>query len=326
MMQKPLRVVVSGAGGLIGYSLVPMLAMGQAFGPNQKISLSLLDVEQGQKGLNGLKAELEDCVYPLVTSVDTYTDPRKAFEGIDYAILAGAAPRKAGMERKDLLKMNAGIFKEQGLAMKEVANKTAKVVVVGNPANTNALLLQHFSELPKENITALTRLDENRARGMIARRLKLPVEEVKNITIWGNHSATQYPDVYHATAAGKPVRKSVSDDEYLNNQFIKDVQQRGAYVIQVRGGSSATSAARASIDHVRDWHQGTPDGEWVSMAINSDNNPYGVAPGLVYSFPVRIKNRKYEIVKGLEINDFSQKLLNATEKELKEEKEAALAK
>lgn len=321
-----LRVCVTGAAGLISYSLVPMIASGQVFGPDQKLALTLLDInaEFALKGLNGLVLELEDCVYPLVTEVKATTDPEEAFKDVDYAILCGAFPRKQGMERKDLLEKNAGIFREQGLAIKKVGKATTKVLVVGNPANTNALLLKHYSGLGDKNVTALTRLDYNRARNMIGRRLNVPGHDVKNIIIWGNHSSTQYPDVNHATAAGKPVRGAIHDDAWLNGAFVKDVQTRGAAVIAARGASSATSAARAIVDHVRDWHLGTPAGEHVAMAVWSDGTKYGIPAGLIYSVPVVCKDGDYQIVEGLAIDDFSRELMDKTAKELSEEKEVAM--
>jgi malate dehydrogenase len=304
-----------------------MIASGTVFGPNQQVEINMLDLdlEGPLKGLKGLECELQDCVYPLVSKVNIFTDAKRAFEGIDYGIFCGAAPRKAGMERKDLLQKNAQIFKDQGAALKSVANKNAKLLVVGNPANTNALILKEFSGLNPRNITALTRLDENRARNMIARKAGAHVNDVKGVYIWGNHSATQYPDVNHGTVKGKPIRQVVNDEAYLNGQFIKDVQQRGAHVIQVRGGSSATSAARAAGDHVREWFLGTPKGENVSMAVWSNGNPYGIKDGLIYSFPVTCDKGDWKIVPGLPIDEFSKKLMAATEKELLEEKAQALS-
>eukprot|EP00999_Lentomonas_sp_LEN2_P003006 NODE_862_length_1148_cov_101.706170_g820_i0.p1 GENE.NODE_862_length_1148_cov_101.706170_g820_i0~~NODE_862_length_1148_cov_101.706170_g820_i0.p1 ORF type:complete len:341 (+),score=120.91 NODE_862_length_1148_cov_101.706170_g820_i0:48-1025(+) len=321
-----IRVCVSGAGGLIGYSMIPMIAMGGMFGPKQKVSISLLDInaEKPLQGLNGLAAEMSDCVYPLVERVDTYTDAAKAFEGCDYLVLAGAAPRVAGMERKDLLTKNANIFKGQGEAMKSAGATNAKVLVVGNPANTNALILQHFSGGNPANFTAMTRLDENRAKGIVARETGAAAADVKNVIIWGNHSATQYPDTFHGTVDGGAIRGKM-DAGFLEGDFIKKVQQRGAEVIKIRGASSATSAARAAVDHVRDWHLGTPAGEYASMAVWSTGNPYGIHDGLIYSFPCTCENGNWSIVPGLDVNDFSRDLMVKTQQELQEEKEAALS-
>eukprot|EP01005_Ploeotia_sp_CARIB1_P001014 NODE_233_length_1129_cov_157.776447_g228_i0.p1 GENE.NODE_233_length_1129_cov_157.776447_g228_i0~~NODE_233_length_1129_cov_157.776447_g228_i0.p1 ORF type:complete len:334 (-),score=89.51 NODE_233_length_1129_cov_157.776447_g228_i0:29-1030(-) len=329
-MSKPvIRVCVTGAAGLIGYSLVPMIAMGQMFGDDQPVAINLLDIEFAIKPLNGLVMELEDCFYPLLTDVVATTKPEEGFRDCDYCVMCGAFPRKEGMERKDLLAKNAGIFSAQGSAVKQYAKKDVKCLVVGNPANTNAMLLRHFGDLPHKNVAALTRLDMNRARNMIARRVGVPGTNVKNVIIWGNHSSTQFPDVAHATVTQKdgstvPAPEAVNDADFLKGAFVKDVQQRGAAVIQTRGSSSATSAARAIVDCVRDWHLGTPEGQHVSMAVWSTGNPYNVASDLYYSFPVTISNGEWKIVEGLEISADARALMDKTQNELVDERTTAL--
>jgi len=281
--------------------------------------------------LSGVVLELEDCAFPQVAGIVATTDVKEAFTGVDVALLVGAMPRREGMERADLLKANAGIFKVQGKALNEYSSKNVKVVVVGNPANTNAVLAQlSASNIPKENFTSLTRLDHNRAKSQIALRLKISVSQVHNVIIWGNHSSTQYPDVSHAYVTDYPskgdktsVVEAVKDDAWLQGEFIKVVQQRGAAVIKLRKLSSAASAAKAIIDHAHDWIYGTPEGEFVSMGVYSDGS-YGIAEGLIYSFPVTIKGGKYEIVKGLHISDFSKKMQKVTEDELVAERDTAV--
>jgi len=300
-------------------------------GPNQPVILHLLDIPQMTEALNGVVLEIEDCALPLVAGIVATTDVKEAFSGVEYALLVGAMPRREGMERADLLKANAGIFKVQGKALSDYSSKDVKVVVVGNPANTNALLAQlSASGIPKENFSALTRLDHNRAKAQIALRLKVNIGQVHNVIIWGNHSSTQYPDISHAYVTDfpnkgdkTPVADAVKDTEWLQGEFIKIVQQRGAAVIKARKLSSAASAAKAIIDHMRDWVVGTPEGEFVSMAVYSDGT-YGVKEGLIFSFPVTIKGGKYHIVKDLAISEFSRKLLKATEEELVSEKETAV--
>lgn len=269
--------------------------------------------------------ELQDCALPSLKQVTATTDVQAGFTDVDYAVLVGAMPRREGMERKDLLKANVKIFKEQGNAINQFAKKTVKVLVVGNPANTNCMICSLSAPtIPKENFSALTRLDHNRAVAQVASKLGLANTAVKNVIIWGNHSSTQYPDVNHAVADGKQVREAVQDDAWLNGQFIKTVQQRGAAVIKARKLSSAMSAAKAICDHLRDWHFGTPEGSWVSMAVNSDGNKYDVPEGLIYSFPVKIANGKWTIESGLAINDMSRDLMNKTAEELDAEKTMAL--
>jgi len=293
-------------------------------GSDTPIILHLLEVPIAQEALKGVIMELEDGAYPLLRDIVATTDANVAFKDVDIAILVGAFPRKQGMERKELLEKNAGIFKEQGVAIDKYASRNVKVLVVGNPANTNCLICKHFApSIPEENFSALTRLDHNRAKAQIAKRLNTAVANVKNVIIWGNHSSTQYPDVNHGQVSGKTIREAVNDDSYLNQEFIKTVQVRGAAIIEARKLSSAMSAAQAIVDHVRDWVLGTPEGEWVSMAVPSDGS-YGIEKGLIYSYPVTCKNGKYQIVQGLKIDDFSRQKMDITKQELVEERQAAL--
>jgi len=325
-MASPVRVLLTGAAGQIAYSLVFPIAKGDVFGPDQPVILHLLDIPAMQESLGGVVFELQDCAFPLLRGVVATTSVQEAFTDIDYCLMVGAFPRKEGMERKDLLKMNTGIFKEQGAALDKFAKKTVKVLVVGNPANTNCLVAQLSApSIPKENFSALTRLDHNRAKAQIALRLNVPSNTVHNTFIWGNHSSTQYPDVNHAYVGtpDKTVRATVNDDNWLNTDFIKTVQQRGAAIIKARKLSSAGSAAKAIIDHVREWVFGSND-EIISMAVSSDGNPYGVPEGLIFSFPVKTNNGKWQIVPGFNIDDFSRKLLDATTQELQEERTQAL--
>ena len=331
--KEPLRVCVTGAAGQIGYSLVFMIAQGRMFGPYQKVILQLLDLEPMETALGGVKMELDDGAFPLVHDVITTTSPEVAFKDIDVALLVGARPRGPGMERKDLLSANGKIFEAQGKVLNKVAKKTVKVLVVGNPANTNSLICSlNAPSIPKENFTALTRLDQNRAIGQVALELGVPVETVKNIIIWGNHSATQYPDISHGVISDYPeegISDSISssiDKEWYEKVYIPRIQKRGAAVIAARKLSSAASAANAACDHMHDWIIGTKPGEVVSMGVISDGNPYKIAAGINYSFPVTCKDGKWSIVKGYKIDEFSSKMMKATEKELLQEKEAALAK
>jgi len=325
--KDPIRIVITGAAGQIAYSLIFLVARGELLGPNQPVILHLLDVPFCKEPLQGVLLEVQDGAYPLVAGVIATTDVKEAFTDVDYALLVGAFPRKEGMERKDLLKANAAIFKEQGAALSNYSNKNVKVVVVGNPANTNARIAQVSApNIPKENFSALTRLDHNRAKAQIALKLNINVSKVHNVAIWGNHSSTQYPDVSHAfveTSEGKKsVSAAINDDQYLQGEFISTVQQRGAVIIKARKLSSAASAAKAIIDHMRDWIFGTPEGEYVSMGVYSDGS-YGIQEGLIYSFPVTTKDGKWTIVQGLEISSFSREKLDATAAELDEEKIAA---
>jgi len=330
--RPPVRVCITGAAGQIGYSLVFLVAKGEMFGADQPVILHLLDIPQMEGVLQGVVMELEDCAYHLIKGVVVTGKPEEGFKDVDYAIMVGAMPRKEGMERADLLKANCGIFKEQGKALSDFAKKHVKVLVVGNPANTNALICSaSASGLPKENFTCLTRLDQNRATSLVARRLGCDVRKVKNVIIWGNHSSTQYPDVNHAVVKGhplpdadSPVRASVADDEWLQGEFISTVQQRGGKVIAARKLSSAASAAQAIVDHMRDWIKGTPEGTFVSMGVYSDGS-YGIPEGLIYSFPVTTFKGTWSIVKDLQIDPFSRIKLDATAAELLAEKETAFS-
>jgi malate dehydrogenase len=296
------------------------------FGPYQKVILQLIELPAAEKVLNGLVLELKDGAYSLVHTIIATTDPLVGFKDADVAVLVGARPRGPGMERSDLLSANATIFKAQGEALNKVAKKTVKVCVVGNPANTNALIASHYAPtIPKQNFTALTRLDQSRAESIMAEKAKVSVESIQNIYIWGNHSATQYPDTHFATINGQPLRKVINDDAYLNGPFLEKVQKRGAEIISVMGKSSAASAANAACDHVHDWWYGTKPGCHVSMGVISDGNKYGTPEGLIYSFPLEIKaGGNWSIVNGLPINAFSKDKMEKTGKELLEERKMAL--
>ncbi|KAK5579595.1 hypothetical protein RB653_009279 [Dictyostelium firmibasis] len=328
----PIKVLVTGAAGQIAYSLMFMIASGQMFGPYQPVILHLLDIPKMADALKGVVMELQDCSYPLLHSVVATTDVQTAFIHINVAILVGAFPRGPGMQRKDLLKVNVSIFKEQGEALNKYASRGVKVLVVGNPANTNALTaLVKASDLPPSNFSALTRLDQNRAQSMISEKVGVNVDSVRNVIIWGNHSQTQVPDVNHGYILNypnrgliEPIQTSVNDDKWLNEQFIPLVQNRGATVIAARKLSSAASAANAIVGHVRDWLLGTKDGEHVSMAVYSDGS-YNVPKGLIFSFPVTCRNGEWSIVQGLKINSSTQQKIDATTKELQEEKETAMS-
>ncbi|KAK7506997.1 hypothetical protein BaRGS_00001848 [Batillaria attramentaria] len=326
-MSEPVKVCVTGAAGQIAYSLLYSIAKGDVFGPNTPITLTLLDILPMEQVLGGVVMELMDCAFPLLKKVIPTCDEKVAFTDIDAAFLVGAMPRREGMERKDLLGANVKIFESQGKALDQYAKKTVKVVVVGNPANTNALICSKYApSIPKENFSCLTRLDQNRAQAQIASRLGIANSDVSKVIIWGNHSSTQFPDVRHAVALvnGKkvPVPEAVKDDSYLKNEFLKTVQTRGAAVIKARKLSSAMSAAKATADHMRDWWFGTEGDNWVSMGVFS-TGAYGVPEGVMYSFPVRIKNKQWTIVEGLEINDFAREKMDLTAKELIEEKTMA---
>ncbi|GAA5533489.1 malate dehydrogenase [Deinococcus aluminii] len=318
--KQPVRVAVTGAAGQIGYSLLFRIAAGDMLGKDQPVILQLLEITPALKALQGVVMELRDCAFPLLADVITSDDPMVAFKDADYALLVGAMPRKAGMERGDLLGANGGIFKPQGEALNQVASRDVKVLVVGNPANTNALIAQQNApDLDPKQFTAMVRLDLNRAISQLAEKTGQPVTAIKNVIIWGNHSSTQYPDLSHATVNGQPALDLV-DREWYEKEYIPTVAKRGAAIIEARGASSAASAASAAIDHVRDWALGTPEGEWVSMGIPSDGS-YGIPEGLIYGFPVRTRNGQYEIVQGLDINDFSRQKMDATAKELEEERD-----
>jgi malate dehydrogenase len=322
MAQAPVKVTVTGAAGQIGYALLFRIASGQLLGPDTPVRLSLLEIPQAVKAAEGTAMELDDCAFPLLAGVDITDDPRLAFDGVNVALLVGARPRTKGMERGDLLQANGGIFKPQGEAINAGAAEDVRVLVVGNPANTNALIAQaHAPDVPAERFTAMTRLDHNRAISQLATRLKAPVSSIKKITIWGNHSATQYPDLFHAEVDGKNAAAAVDDQAWLRDQFIPTVAKRGAAIIEARGASSAASAANAAIDHVHDWVNGTPADDWTSAAIPSDGS-YGVPEGLISSFPVVSRDGRWEIVPGLEINEFSRERIDASVAELVEEREA----
>jgi len=328
-MANPLRVVVTGAAGQIAYSLLYSIAKGDVFGENQTLALLLLDIPPMLSALDGVVMELQDCATPLVKEIVATANPEEAFKDVDAAFMVGAMPRKEGMLRKDLLKANVKIFQAQGVALDQFAKKTVKVLVVGNPANTNACILSKYApSIPKENFSCMTRLDQNRAQAQIAKKLEVTSDKVKNVIIWGNHSSTQFPDVAHAKVEvdGKvvPVPDAVKDDDYLKNEFIKTVQTRGAAVIKARKLSSAMSAAKAACDHMRDWFHGTPEGCWVSMGVISDGS-YGIAEGLMYSYPVTIMDKKWTIQGGLDINDFAREKMELTACELSQELEDALA-
>ncbi|MFH5822173.1 malate dehydrogenase [Georgenia sp. AZ-5] len=320
-MTTPVNVTVTGAAGQIGYALLFRIASGQMLGPDTPVKLRLLEIPQGVKAAEGTAMELDDCAFPLLAGIDIFDDPKRGFEGANVALLVGARPRTKGMERGDLLEANGGIFGPQGEAINAGAADDIKVLVVGNPANTNALIAQrHAPDVPADRFTAMTRLDHNRALSQLAAKTGTPVSEIQKLTIWGNHSATQYPDIFHATVAGKPAADLV-DEEWLEKDFIPTVAKRGAAIIEARGASSAASAANAAIDHVRDWVLGTPEGSWTSAGIVSDGS-YGVEEGLISSFPVTAKDGRWEIVQGLEINEFSRGKIDASVAELAEERDA----
>ena len=330
-MAKELKVLVTGAAGQIAYSLLFPIANGDVFGKDVSIELVLLDIPMMQEALAGVVLELQDCALPLLKNIIATTDVKEAFTGIDYAILVGAMPRRKGMERSDLLKANAGIFKEQGGALDQYAKKSVKVLVVGNPANTNCLIAATCApSIPKENFACLTRLDQNRAQAQIAMKVGVANSAVKNVIIWGNHSSTQYPDVRHAlvTVGDKPESPAhdvVQDDAWINGEFITTVQKRGAAIIEARKLSSAMSAAKAICDHLRDWHFGTKEGCWTSMGIYSDGSKYGIPENLIYSMPVQINAQgKYTIVTGLSISDAARAKMDATANELVDERNSAM--
>lgn len=321
MSRVPVRVAITGAAGQIGYQLAFRIASGQMLGIDQPVILQLLEIPPALDALKGVAMELNDCAFPTLTSVVATDQPDVAFKDTDYALLVGAKPRGPGMERADLLIGNAQIFSGQGKALNNHASKDIKILVVGNPANTNALIAQQNApDLNPANFTAMTRLDHNRAMAQLANNTGKHTTDIKGMIIWGNHSATQYPDITHCTVAGQAAKDAANGD-WLNNEFIPVVQQRGAAIIKARGLSSAASAASAAIDHMRDWALGTPDGEWISMAVPSDGS-YGIEPGVIYSYPVTCKDGKYEIVQGLDISDFSRSLMDASNTELREERAA----
>ncbi|WP_026196980.1 malate dehydrogenase [Sciscionella marina] len=325
MAQTPVNVTVTGAAGQIGYALLFRIASGQLLGPDTPVRLRLLEIPQAVKAAEGTAMELDDCAFPLLSGIDITDDARTAFDGVNVALLVGARPRTKGMERGDLLEANGGIFKPQGEAINASAAEDVKVLVVGNPANTNALIAKaHAPDVPGDRFTAMTRLDQNRAVTQLAKKTGVAVADVKKLTIWGNHSATQYPDIFHAEVAGKNAADTVNDEAWLAEDFIPTVAKRGAAIIEARGASSAASAANAAIDHVHDWVLGTAPGDWVSMGIPSDGS-YGVPEGIISSFPVTTSNGKYEIVQGLEHGEFSRSRIDASVNELVEERDAVRA-
>jgi malate dehydrogenase len=321
-MTTPVRITVTGAAGQIGYGILFRIASGQMLGPDTPVILQLLEVTPALGALNGVKMELDDCAYAPLVDVITTDDANIAFGDADIALLIGAMPRKDGMERADLLTANGGIFKPQGLAISKNAKKNVKVLVVGNPANTNSLIaMSNASDIDPKQFTAMTRLDHNRAVAQLAQRLGKPVTSIKKMTIWGNHSASQYPDLYNCEVDGKNAATLVNDEVWMRETFIPTVAKRGAAIIKARGLSSAASAGTAAMDHVRNWVQGTPAGDWVSMSVPSDGS-YGVPAGLISSFPCTCANGEYSIVQGLPINDFSRKMIDASVAELIDERDA----
>lgn len=318
-MKAPVRIAVTGAAGQIGYALLFRIAAGDMLGKDQPVILHLLEITPALDALKGVVMELNDCAFPLLRGIVATDDLDTAFKDVDYALLVGARPRGPGMERKDLLEANGAIFAPQGKALNDHAARNVKVLVVGNPANTNALIAQQNApDLDPACFSAMVRLDHNRALGQLAEKTGTHTTAIEKMTIWGNHSSTQYPDIHYATVDGKAAL-SLIDGEWYENTFIPEVQQRGAAIIKARGASSAASAASAAIDHMRSWALGTKEGDWVSMAVPSDGS-YGIEPGVIYGYPVTCKNGAYEIVQGLEINDFSRRRMEATDKELREER------
>lgn len=322
MTTEPVRVAVTGGAGQIGYSLLFRIASGALLGPDQPVILQLLEITPALGALDGVGMELEDCAFPLLADIVKTDDPNVAFGDADIALLVGSRPRTAGMERGDLLSANGAIFTAQGKALSDSAKKGVKVLVVGNPANTNALIaMNNAPDLDPRQFTAMTRLDHNRAMAQLAAKTGATVADITKMTIWGNHSATQYPDLFHAEVNGQIAAEVVNDQAWLEGEFIPTVQKRGAAIIDARGSSSAASAANAAIDHVHDWVAGTPEGDWVSMAVPSDGS-YGVPEGLISSFPCVCKDGQWEIVQGLEIDEFSQGRIDATVAELADERDA----
>ena len=317
-------MTVTGAAGQIGYALLFRIASGQLLGPERPVRLRLLEISDAVRAAEGVALELEDCACPLLAGVDVTDDATAAFDGVNVALLVGARPRAKGMERRDLLEANGGIFAPQGRAINAGASDDVRILVVGNPANTNALIAQSAApDVPADRFTAMTRLDHNRAVAQLAGKLAVPLGDIRKLAIWGNHSATQYPDIFHAEAAGQPVADQV-EEAWLRDEFIPRVSKRGAEIIEVRGASSAASAANAAIDHVFDWVNGTEPGDWTSAAIPADGS-YGVAQGVFCSFPVVSTGGRWEIVPGLEINDFSRERIDASVAELRDERDAVKA-
>jgi len=324
-MRSPIRVAVTGAAGNIGYALVYRIANGDLFGLDQPVVLHMLEITPALKALEGVAMELDDCAFPLLAGMVLSDEANVAFNGINWALLVGARPRSKGMERKDLLDANGAIFSVQGKALNNKAAADIRVLVVGNPANTNCLITLHNApDIPAERFTAMTRLDHNRARSQLAQKAGVPVTEVKQATIWGNHSATQYPDAFHAQISGKPAADVIGDDAWIKQTFIPTVQKRGAAIIEARGQSSAASAANAAINHVQTWYNGTPAGDWTSMAIPS-TGAYGAPQDVIYGYPVTVSNGQILVVEGLSLSDFDQQMLATTNQELLEEREAVVS-
>jgi len=319
-LKKPATVTITGAAGQIGYALAFRVASGQMLGTDRPVNLQLLEITPALPSLTGVVMELADCAFPTLNRIVATDDAKAAFKDCDYAMLVGARPRGPGMERKDLLLANAQIFSAQGRAINEAASRDVRVLVVGNPANTNALIAaSNAPDIERQNFTAMMRLDHNRALGQLAAKTGKRTTEIRRMIVWGNHSATQHPDISHCTVGGKPA-KSLVDVAWYRDEFIPTVQQRGAAVIKARGSSSAASAASAAIDHMRDWALGTPDGDWVSMAVPADGS-YGIGEGVIYSYPVSCKDGRYTVVQGLAVDEFSRERMDATHRELLEERE-----
>ncbi len=322
MTDSPVRVAVTGAAGQIGYAILFRIASGELLGPDTPVSLSLLEIPDAVKAAEGTAMELDDCAFPLLRSVDIHDDSERAFDGVDIAFLIGARPRTKGMERSDLLEANGGIFKPQGKALNDHAAQDLKVLVVGNPANTNCLIAQRNApDIPRERFSSMMRLDHNRAIAQLAAKAGAQVKDVTNMTIWGNHSTTQYPDIRHAKISSRPATEVVDDQQWYEGEYIPTVQKRGAAVIEARGASSAASAANAAIAHMRDWVKGTPSADWVSMGVPSDGS-YGIEEGLICGFPCTCAGGAYEIVPGLDIDEFSRERIDASADELKQERQA----
>jgi malate dehydrogenase len=322
MSNNPVKVAVTGAAGQIGYAILFRIASGQLLGADTPVHLSLLEIPAAVKAAEGTAMELDDGAFPLLAGVDIYDDPNQAFDGVNVALLVGARPRSKGMERADLLEANGGIFKPQGEALNAHAASDVKVLVVGNPANTNCLIAQsNAPDIPRERFTAMMRLDHNRAIAQVAKKTGATVSDVTNMTIWGNHSASQYPDVFHAKVKGSPAAKTIGDQSWIESDFIPTVQKRGAAIIEARGASSAASAANAAVDHVHDWVLGTPQGDWVSMAIPSDGT-YGIEEGIFCGYPCTCAGGEYTVVEGLELDEFSQSRIDASVAELADERES----
>ncbi len=322
MPNSPVRVAVTGAAGQIGYQLLFRIASGQLLGSDTAVHLSLLEIPDAIKATEGTAMELDDCAFPLLAGVDIYDDPNQAFDGANVALLVGARPRTKGMERSDLLEANGGIFKPQGKALNDHAASDIRVLVVGNPANTNCLIAQaNAPDLPRERFNSMMRLDHNRAIAQLAKKVGVPVTDVSNMTVWGNHSTSQYPDIVHAKVDGRNAAEAVDDQQWIENEFIPVVAKRGAAIIEARGASSAASAANAALDHINNWVNGTPEGDWVSMGVPADGS-YGVSEGVICGYPCTCSGGSYEIVQGLDIDEFSRERIDASVKELQEERAA----